>query len=205
MYRVALTGGIASGKTTATEQFQALGISVIDADIVSRELVAPGSPILQKIADEFGPQILSTTGELDRKQLRKIVFGNPDKRLRLEAILHPAIRRRMLELADQAQSPYALLAIPLLAENPDHYPVDRVLLIDTPEALQIKRLMSRDKTDEKLAKQMLEAQATRQQRQAIADDIIVNQGDLATFREQITQYHQRYLALASEAKSQEPN
>ena len=197
-YTVLLTGGIASGKSTVSKLFEQHGIAVIDADLVSRELVAPGQPALAQITAHFGEQILDASGQLDRKQLREQVFANPGQRKILEGILHPAIHQRMQQLAEQAQSPYVLMVIPLLAESGQQYPGDRVLLVDVPSEQQLRRLQQRDDASEQLALQMLAAQASREQRLALADDVILNDGDIASLAAKVEKLHHRYLQLSQQ-------
>ena len=143
-FRVALTGGIASGKSTVADLFAALGVPVIDTDVIAREVVEPGRPALAQVAEAFGPDVLDAEGRLDRKRMREHIFSDPDARRRLEAILHPAIRAEMERQSQAAGGPYQVLVIPLLAEGGRRDHVDRVLLVDVPEELQIQRVMWRD-------------------------------------------------------------
>lgn len=196
---VGLTGGIASGKSEVSRRFEALGITVADADIAAREVVAIGSPALEEIVERFGPEALQSDGSLDRSYLRQRVFANPEERRTLEAITHPAIRARLKTICEAAQSPYAIAAIPLLTEagGRSSYPwLDRVLVIDTPEACQLSRLRRRDSLDEALAQRMIQAQATRAQRLALADDIIVNEGTPEHLQPQVEQLDRLYRQLA---------
>ncbi len=197
MFKVALTGGIASGKTTASRHFQRLGVPVIDADELARELVRPGQPALQAIVEHFGTAVLAPTGELDRLALRERVFANPEERQALEDILHPAIHERMRTLADSAPGPYVVMVIPLLAESRRNWGQDRVLLIDAPTELQRRRLIARDGCTEEQAAAILASQATREQRRRIADDILLNEGDAETLWQGVETQHQRYLEAAS--------
>lgn len=196
MLRIVLTGGIASGKTTVSQLFGVLGTSVIDADQVSRELVQPGQAALAEIVAAFGNDMLDASGQLDRARLREQVFADPDKRKRLEGMLHPRIRERMLELADQARSPYALLVVPLLAETGGDYGADRVLLVDSSEQTQLERVMERDDCTAEQAQQILDAQASREQRLALADDVIDNDGGLADLTAAVKKMHLYYLSLS---------
>ncbi|HJS21260.1 MAG TPA: dephospho-CoA kinase [Steroidobacteraceae bacterium] len=177
--RIGLTGGIASGKTTVAELFAARGIPVIDTDQIARELVAPGSPALRGLVDAFGPAVLDAKGALDRRHLRGLVFADPAQRQRLEAILHPLILEEMMQRSEKAGGPYQILVIPLLAESARDADVDRVLVVDAPVELQIGRLLARDAENERQARAMIAAQATREQRLALADDVIVNDRDRA--------------------------
>ena len=201
MLRVALTGGIASGKSTAADHFATLGVPVIDADLVARELVQPGEPLLEALARRFGPDILAADGGLDRRALRRRVFANPAERRDLEALMHPAIHARMRELAAQAEGPYLLLVIPLLVESDRDWGEDRVLLIDAPESLQRQRLMARDHCTAAEADAILAAQASREARLARADDVIANTGDPEALRQAVERIHRRYLALAAAGSS----
>ncbi|MBO9856877.1 MULTISPECIES: dephospho-CoA kinase [Xanthomonas] len=178
---VGLTGGIASGKSALAAEFEKLGVPVIDADVVARQVVMPG-PVLDCIIDYFGPGILLPDGTLDRSALRKIVFADLTQRKALEAITHPAIRAELQRAAQAAEGPYAIVAIPLLTEAGGRaaYPwLDRVLVIDAPVELQHARLMRRDGSTPELADQMIAAQASREQRLALADDVVVNDGQPA--------------------------
>ncbi|AEO43390.1 dephospho-CoA kinase [Xanthomonas euvesicatoria] len=178
---VGLTGGIASGKSALAVEFEKLGVPVIDADVVARQVVMPG-PVLDCIIDYFGPGILLPDGTLDRSALRKIVFADLTQRKALEAITHPAIRAELQRAAQAAEGPYAIVAIPLLTEAGGRaaYPwLDRVLVIDAPVELQHARLMRRDGSTPELADQMIAAQASREHRLALADDVVVNDGQPA--------------------------
>lgn len=196
---VGLTGGIAAGKSEVTRRFEALGIVVADADLAARAVVAAGSPALAAIATRFGPQMLQADGQLDRARLRAHVFAAPTERAALEAITHPAIRQLMQQQCEAATSPYAIAAIPLLTEvgGRTAYPwLDRILVVDTPEPVQHQRLMRRDGIDGTLADQMMAAQASRSQRLALADDVVVNDGHPDDLQAQVAALHQQYVALA---------
>jgi dephospho-CoA kinase len=195
--RVALTGGIASGKTTVAERFAALGVPVIDTDLIARQVVEPGEPALAQIVAAFGPGVLDADGRLDRRRLREIIFADATARRRLEAILHPAIRAEMERQSRAAGGPYQLLVIPLLAEGGRRDHVDRVLLVDVPEAVQVERLMRRDGVSREQAAASLGAQATRAARLAIADDVLTNTGRAEDLDEQVAALHARYLGLAA--------
>ncbi|WJW74936.1 dephospho-CoA kinase [Thiohalobacter sp. IOR34] len=196
MLIIGLTGGIGSGKSTAAEQFASLGIPVIDADEIAHRLVEPGNPALDEIAATFGDRFLTGDGRLDRARLRQAVFADPAQRRRLEAILHPRIRRAMLEAARSLDAPYCLFVIPLLIESGWRDLVDRVLVIDCPETLQRQRVRERG-LDEAQIDAILAAQASREQRLAAADDIIRNDGDLQQLKEQVGALHRKYLELVS--------
>ena len=196
-FTVALTGGIASGKSEVARRFAALDVGIVDADVVARELVQPGAPALEEIASTFGPQMLDATGSLERAEMRALVFGDAEARRRLEAILHPRVRAAMLARTDVAQGPYVMLVIPLLVETAGYDWVDRVLVVDLPRAQQLARAIARDGMAPSLAEAMLEAQATREQRLAIADDVIDNSGPPDALDAQVAALHQKYVKLAA--------
>jgi dephospho-CoA kinase len=196
-YRVALTGGIACGKTTVAQLFAALGASIVDTDLLSREVVAPGSALLPKIAAHFGDQVLQKDGSLDRAQLRERVFANPAERQWLESVTHPAIRELTDARCETATGRYVIVAIPLLVETQGAKRFERVLVVDCEPALQLARLQARDGMTRSQAERMLAAQATREQRLAVADDVVRNDGDLATLRIQVERLHRQYSQLAS--------
>ncbi|MDE2304190.1 MAG: dephospho-CoA kinase [Gammaproteobacteria bacterium] len=195
--RVGLTGGIASGKTTAARRFAELGVTVIDADEIARQVVAPGAPALAEIVARFGPQMLAPGGELDRRALRARVFADPAERAALETILHPRIRAEMARRSEAATGPYAILVIPLLVEGGPRREVDRVLVIDVDESTQIARLCARDGAREPEARAILAAQASRAQRLAAADDVICNDSGIEALRAAVDALHRRYLELAA--------
>ena len=199
-YFIGLTGGIASGKSALEKAFAKQGVVVADADLLAREVVAPGEPALAAVVEHFGADVLQADGQLDRAALRVRVFGDPDQRRALEAILHPAIRARLEAICRAAPGPYAIATVPLLTEGGGRaaYPwLHRILVVDTPAAVQKARLMQRDGIDATLADQMMAAQASRAERLALADDIVVNDGDLAHLQRAADQLHARYVALAS--------
>ena len=199
-YVVALTGGVAAGKTAVTRRFEALGIHVYDADVAAREVVAPHEPALAEIEFAFGARVLQADGALDRRAMRERVFADPDARKKLEAIIHPRVRAWLRRRVGMDRGPYCMLAIPLLVENRAEYEwVDRVLVVDAPETLQIERLMRRDGVTRDAAQRVLDAQSARAQRLAIADDVIVNDGEEAALDSQVAALHARYLELASDA------
>lgn len=194
---VALTGGIAAGKSTVSRRFEALGVPVHDADMAARAVIEPGTDGLAAIIDAFGADVLGSDGRLDRPAMRRRVFADPSARKALEAIIHPRVQRWLHGKALAEQGPYCVLAIPLLTENIAHYRwVDRVLLVDAPEQVQIQRLLSRDDIDETLAQRMLAQQASRQDRLALADDVIDNSGDESALDDAVAQLNAHYLALA---------
>ena len=195
--RVGLTGGIASGKTTVSRLFEALGVPVIDTDVLAREVVAPGQPLLVQIAERFGKQVIAADGSLDRAALRTIVFADPAARTDLEQLTHPAIRALLEERSRALRGDYQILVIPLLVETAGRTPVDRVLVVDCSEEMQIRRLQARDGSTLEQARQILSAQVSREARLAAADDVIVNDGDLAAVRDRIAELHAKYTELAS--------
>ncbi|MFG6179200.1 dephospho-CoA kinase [Halomonas sp. THAF12] len=198
---VGVTGGIASGKSTVARAFAALGIPWVDADDVAREVVEPGEPALAAIAERYGKHVLQPDGELDRRALREIVFADPSERRWLESVTHPRIRQRLLERLDAFRGnhahPYALLVSPLLFESGQHQLVDRVLVIDVPESLQIRRTASRDDVDETQARAIVAAQMPRDRRLARADDILDNDTDKAGLTGQVAELDRLYRALAT--------
>lgn len=198
MFTVALTGGIASGKSAVEQRFAARGIEIIDADQVAREVVAIGTPGLAEIADAFGTGVLAADGSLDRQKMRRHVFTDAASRRRLEAIIHPRVRRAMMQHAGEVRSAYGMLVIPLFVESGEYDWVDRVLVVDVPRMMQVTRLLARDGISRELAESMLDAQATREQRLAIADDVIDNSGGFESLDEAVEQLHRKYLALAGQ-------
>src|SRR5260370_16217972 len=194
--RIGLTGGIASGKSTVAQRFAELGVPVIDADESARIVVAPGSPGLAQVVAKFGENVLTADGALDRRSLRDLIFSDPGRRRELEAILHPLIRADMEHRASVASGPYLVMAIPLLIESGGSDRVDRVLVVDVDEELQLKRLMERDGGTRAQAKAILAAQASRATRLQVADDVLPNVGSLSELRHGVDQLHQRYVDMA---------
>lgn len=202
MLLIGLTGGIGSGKSTVAELFADLGAGVVDTDLLARELTQPGTATLARIADAFGPEVLNPDGSLDRARLRGLAFKDPADRARLEAILHPPIRELMLERAAGLQAPYVLLVIPLLLETGQWSLVDRVLVVDCPERLQMERVQARSGLPQAQIARIMGSQAPRAERLAKADDIIDNQGAPETLQAQVEQLHRCYLALAASGPHQ---
>ncbi len=194
--RIGLTGGIASGKSTVADLFAALEVPVIDTDKIAREVVEPGQPPLEKLVERFGAGILTPEGHLDRPKLREIVFSDPLARADLEALTHPAISSAVEALAAAAGGPYQILVIPLLVEKGLGKRLDRVLVVDCPEALQRQRLQARDGSTPEQAQAILDAQASRTARLKAADDVILNETAVATLHPQVEALHHRYLELA---------
>ncbi len=197
-YAVGLTGGIASGKSTVARAFADLGVPVLDADEAARSVLRPGSDGLQAVVHGFGASVLGPNGDLDRAALREHVFADANARRKLEAIVHPRVRMLLSGQLQALQVPYAVLAIPLIRETwPAYDWLDRILVVDVPEALQRERLMQRDAIDVSLAESILAAQATRAQRLAIAHDVLDNRGDVPSLRDRIDALHRQYLRLSS--------
>ncbi|MFW3615508.1 dephospho-CoA kinase [Billgrantia antri] len=196
---VGVTGGIASGKSTVARAFAALGVPWVDADDVAREVVEPGEPALAEIAARHGSQVIQEDGGLNRRALREIVFAEPSERLWLESVTHPRIRQRILAHLERLQSegaPYVLLVSPLLFESGQSEMVDRCLVIDVPESLQLARTAARDDVDEKQARAILAAQMPRSERLARADDVIDNSGSEEDLAAQVAVLDRRYREMA---------
>ncbi|MEQ1580060.1 MAG: dephospho-CoA kinase [Steroidobacteraceae bacterium] len=193
--RIGLTGGIASGKSAVADEFASLGIAVIDADLISRELVEPGQPALARIVELFGPGVLDASGHLDRRHLRELVFADAARRKGLEDILHPAIRAELIRRSSDSTGPYQILVVPLLVENGLNHLVDRILVVDVPESTQMERLKTRDSIGSEQASRMLAAQTSRNARLAQADDVITNAGSLSDLKTQVAHLHRKYLGL----------
>lgn len=198
MLIIGLTGGIGSGKTTVANYFAALGVTIIDADQIAREVVEPGTSAFQQIVAKFGQVILTAEGQLNRSKLRELIFADANLRQWLENLVHPLIRSRMRELSQQAISPYCILVIPLLLENEPNELVQRILVVDSPEALQVSRTQARDRVTAGQVISIMATQITRSQRLKAADDIIVNDGDLFHLKAQVEKLHQLYLAYAKD-------
>jgi dephospho-CoA kinase len=194
---VGLTGGIASGKSTAAKFFGALGVPILDSDQIAREVVEPGQPPLERLIERFGRKILTPDGHLDRPALRDIVFSDPRARADLEALTHPAIGAAMEARSAAAGGPYQILVIPLLVEKNLAAHVDRVLVVDCDEELQIRRLRDRDGSTPAQVQAILKAQAPRAARLKVANDVIHNETDMSAVRDQVTALHARYLELAA--------
>lgn len=197
VYRVGLTGGIASGKSTVAEMFAALGVPVIDSDAIARQVVVPGSAGLAAVVDAFGTEVLHPDGSLDRRRLREFAFATPENRRRLEAILHPLIAAEMEAQAASAGGPYQLLVVPLLIESGLEARVDRVLVVDCSESVQKTRLMVRDGETAAGVERLLAAQLDRETRLARADDVLVNAGTREELRERVQALHDGYQQFAT--------
>ncbi|WP_029790343.1 MULTISPECIES: dephospho-CoA kinase [Vibrio] len=193
---IGLTGGIASGKTTVANLFkQQFKIDIVDADIVAREVVEPGTPGLNAIIEHFGTDIVRDNQTLDRAKLREKIFSNPEEKAWVNGVLHPMIREKMIEDLEQVTSDYALLVVPLLVENKLDSLCDRVLVVDVEPQTQISRTVKRDNVSEEQAKAILASQASREQRLALADDVVKNNPDDPDLLLQITDLHEKYLAM----------
>ncbi|NBB93256.1 MAG: dephospho-CoA kinase [Gammaproteobacteria bacterium] len=194
---VALTGGIASGKSAVSDRFAQLGVPIVDTDLIARQVVEPGSTGLDEIARAFGREMLDEQGRLDRGRLRELVFADEAARRRLEALLHPLIAREARrQVRQHRDADYVILVVPLLVETGLFEDADRVLVVDVPESVQIERLMAREGIDAGRAARMLSAQASREERLAAASDVIDNSGPLERLDQQVEQLHARYRALS---------
>lgn len=199
----ALTGGIASGKSTVSDLFQSLGITVIDADIAARKVVEPGTPALNAMVEHFGDKILDTStmpAQLDRKKVRDIIFNNPDERQWLEACLHPPIRQWMYQQTEMAVSDYVIHAIPLLIETGLYQQYHEVIVIDVPESSQIERLMLRDNCTEEAARKILKSQVSRTKRKRHATYVINNNNSLEELEKSVKSLHNQLLLQARKNK-----
>ena len=199
MLRIALTGGIGSGKSAVTDHLRALGTTVLDADEFSHQVTAKGSEVLERIGEAFGPGVLTPDGSLDRAALRQLVFDDATARAQLEAILHPDIRRRMREAAAQTDAPYCVFSIPLLIETGRTKEFDRVLVVEAPASLRRERTAHRSNLDRKQIDAIIAVQASDEERQQAANDLIVNDGSLDALGAKVKELHQQYLELASQA------
>lgn len=196
MLRVGLTGGIGSGKSTVAEMFARRGVPVIDTDIIARELVRAGQPALAEIGRAFGPEVIDASGNLDRAQMRALVFNDADARHRLEKILHPRIRQTVEQQAKALTAPYCLIVVPLMVETGFDQIVDRILVIDADKKHQIERTTARDGTSADAVEKIIAAQAGRSQRLAHADDVIANKGDLQQLEHEVSRLDAHYRTLA---------
>jgi dephospho-CoA kinase len=193
---IGLTGGIGSGKSAASDHFARHGIRIVDADVVSRAVVAPGTPGLAAVAERHGSGILLRDGGLDRAALRRLIFADPKEKDWLEALLHPLIRTNIQSQLTSAAGPYVILSSPLLVETDQRELVDRICVVDVPESVQVQRTMQRDHNDEALVRRIMAAQASRQMRLAQADDVLDNNGTLDALHAAVDVLHHKYLQLA---------
>lgn len=197
MFIIGLTGGIGCGKTAVTDGFSKLGVAIIDADVVAREVVLPGKPALEKIVGHFGQDALTEDGALNRPWMREHIFSGPGAKAALECILHPIIRAEMRHQLAEVRAPYAIFSIPLLFETGQEKSVDRILVVDCPTEIQISRVTQRDQTSEAQTRAIIATQTDRTSRLASADDVIDNSGSLKHLDSQIYTLHQKYLKLAN--------
>jgi dephospho-CoA kinase len=196
-FTIALTGGIASGKTLVSDEFASLGVPIIDTDVIAHEIVEPGQAAFKEIENSFGSEIVGTDGRLKRAELRALIFSDPDSRTKLEAILHPRIRLETAKNITKVTFSYCILVIPLLAEKGLYANVNRILVVDVSPETQIKRLMNRDNCSYKQAQQALASQTTRDQRLSIADDVLDNSGLPDDIAQRVAQLHRKYMGLAN--------
>lgn len=194
---VGLTGGIGSGKSVVSEMFSGLGVPVLDADIIARDLVGPGQPALEKIVQVFGNGIVDDSGKLRRDRLREIVFADETSRIKLESILHPLVYQKIESDLNTIQSPYCILSIPLLLETGAENRVNSILVVDSPVSLQIQRVCSRDGVPRKQVESIIKMQAPRGKRLEMADDVIINDGDLSQLAVKVKQLHLKYTQIAN--------
>lgn len=196
MLVIGLTGGIGSGKSTVAEMFESLGVPIIDMDRIARQIVEPGQPALTQIKQAFGEKIVAASGQLNRQQLSKIIFDSAVRRHQLEAILHPLIRQETARQLAELKSPYCIVVIPLLLESEQRSLVDRVLVVDVPESLQISRTMQRDGISAAQVRKILAAQVGRDSRLNAADDVIDNSAAMEDIRHRVDELDQQYRALS---------
>lgn len=197
MFTIGLTGGIGSGKTTVAELFAKLDVPVIDTDVIARELVQPGEPALAEIVSTFGKHVLNPDGSLDRNSLRNMVFKSTEKRQQLEAMLHPRIQEAVEAEISKLNTPYCIVVIPLLVETQQQDLGQRILVVDCPVELQIQRTLSRDALSRSEVEAIIATQATRQQRLAVADDVIINDKEPGQLKSKVVELHQQYNQLAA--------
>lgn len=196
MFVVGLTGGIGSGKTVASDRFEELGVKVVDADIASRVVVEIGKPALSSIEGQFGSDVISDDGSLNRAKLREIIFKDDEAKSWLESLLHPLIGQHILDEIASATSRYVILVSPLLFETTQFQMCNRTLLIDVPKDIQILRTAKRDKVPESQVEKIIASQMDRDQKISKADDVIVNDGEIGDLISKIDKIHQRYIELA---------
>lgn len=201
MLVVGVTGGIGSGKSAVTDRFAERGICVVDADLAARVVVEPGKPALKEIAEHFGSHLISNDGTLDRAALRNVVFADAEERHWLEQLTHPLIGEEIVHQIQNSRSPYTIFVSPLLIETSQHALTDRILLVDVPVELQLQRTMARDNNSEEQVMAIIASQASREDRLARADDVIVNDKDLAHLDGEVSRLHDFYMQLANENNS----
>ncbi len=196
MLTIGLTGGIGSGKTTVTDLFASLGVPIIDADVISRQLVEPGSETLLRIQAQLGPGVINPDGQLNRQQLRQLIFQSATARAQLDAIMHPAILAEIQRQTAQYHAAYCIISIPLLLETKQQNEVDRILVIESNQPLRIKRVTQRDKVSDEQVHAIINSQASDSERRLAADDIINNNSDISALKDQVNRLHARYRTLA---------
>ena len=196
MFTVVMTGGIASGKTSASDLFALYGVPILDTDLAARTVVEPGQPALDEIKVSFGSDVITASGELNRAALREVIFEHPEKRRELEAILHPKIRAHINWLKDQLDASYCIIVVPLFLESGRGYEADRLLVIDVPIEIQRNRLAQRDGTTPEQIEQILNSQATREERLSAADDVIDNATSPDDLAARVAELHKQYLSQA---------
>lgn len=197
MFCVALTGNIATGKSTVCEQFKKYGADIINADDISRQLTEQGSPAYHAIVQHFNDSILLPDNRLDRKKLRSIIFSKPEEKIWLETLLHPLIRQRIEETASASKANLIIIEIPLHFDREAYPFIERVILVHAPESIQIKRIMERDNCSEQQAKMMLHKQPNLKKRLSISDDVIYNQGDIEDLKQQVSDLYKKYQSYIS--------
>ena len=199
---VGLTGGIGSGKSAVCREFERLDVPIVDADIVSREVVEPGTDGLRAIVDLFGIEILDADGTLDRARMRQLIFEDEKKRVMLESELHPRIRDRIRDQLDAIETPYTIMCVPLLVEKHGYENIDRVLVVDCPLETQISRVMSRDSLTRQQVESIMKTQASREQRLRLADDIVENAYGIEALRDPVRTLHTKYTTITDQLKSE---
>lgn len=203
---VGLTGGIGSGKTTVADRFGALGATLVDSDLITHELTGPQGAAMPRLVEAFGPDIAEADGRMNRARMRELVFNDPAARKRLESIVHPMVRELSERRIRQASGPYVISVVPLLVESGNGWQrwADRVLVVDVPEAVQVERVMRRNGFPREQVLAIMRAQASREQRLAVAHDVVDNSGEPAGLDRRVSELHQRYLALAREKAALQP-
>lgn len=195
---IGVTGGIGAGKTAVTDEFEKLGIEVVDADVIARQVVEPNTPALKKIVDTFGEDIIDAAGHLRRAKLRELIFSDQNAKQKLNSIMHPAIRERLLDELTHATSPYVILSAPLLLENNLQQLVSRVLVVDVDENTQMTRASQRDGVTKSQISAIIKSQISRENRLASADDILDNSGDKQHIAEKVQAFHAKYMQILAD-------